>query len=323
MNKNQKIFVGITVVIIIALFAYGIVISYQQERADEGKVDVVVTFYPLAYMTEEIGGEHVTVDTLVPYNSEIHSWQPSTTQIVSADEADILIYNGAEVDHWFEEDILPVIDKSNKLVIESVEGIELLETEEHEEGENESEEDEHDHGLHDPHTWISPYLAVQQAENIYDALVETDPENEAIYTANWNKLRTKFEELDQEYMTSLANKSHGEIFVSHAAFGHLANRYEFEQHGVIGLSADEQPSTSTIAGLIEEMVEHDVFVVYVDPVYSDDFAQTIKSEVERETGEDVKILKLYFMLGPTDGLDYIEQMEENLENLKIGLGVQE
>lgn len=321
MNKKQKIFAGITTIIIISLVAYGIVDSYQKEKAEENKLDVMVTFYPLAYMTEEIGGEHVNVDTLVPYNSEIHSWQPSTTQIVTADEADILIYNGAEVDHWFEEDILPVIDKSNKLVIESTEGIELIEPGEHETGEG--EEDDHGHGLKDPHTWISPFLAAQQAENIYDALVEKDPENEAIYTANWNILRSRFEEMDNEYKTELANRTHDRIFTSHAAFGYLADRYGFEQHGVIGLSADEQPSTSTIAGLIEEMVDHDVFVVFVDPVYSDDFAQTIRTEVEKETNEDVKVLKLYFMLGPKDGLDYLEQMKKNLDNLKIGLGVVE
>ena len=308
---------------LISVISYTTFRSYQKEKADEGKLDIIVTFYPLAFMAGEIGGEFVNVDTLVPYNSEIHSWEPSTTQIVAADDADILIYNGAGVDNWFEDDILPAIRTSNKFIVESTEGITLREMDDEggHSGEGDGGGDDHDHGLYDPHTWISPVVARQQAENIYNALVSEDPSNEQYYTANWMNLSVRFEDIDSAYRSALANKTRGEIITSHAAFGYLADEYGFEQHGVIGLSADEQPSTATIADLVELMVDEDNYVVYVDPVYSDDFARTIKTEVERETGESVKILKLYFMLGPINGLDYFEQMEKNLDNLKIGLGV--
>jgi hypothetical protein len=59
--------------------------------------------------------------------------------------------------------------------------------------------------------------------------------------------------------------------------------------------------------------------VYVDPVYAGESAQTLGNELERLSGHDVQILKLYLMLGTIDGLDYFGQMEKNLENLKIGL----
>jgi zinc transport system substrate-binding protein len=60
-------------------------------------------------------------------------------------------------------------------------------------------------------------------------------------------------------------------------------------------------------------------VIYVDPVYSEEYGQTLKNELERLSGESVQILKLYFMLGEIDDLDYFEQQAKNLENLKIGL----
>jgi len=66
-------------------------------------------------------------------------------------------------------------------------------------------------------------------------------------------------------------------------------------------------------------MEHETYVVYVDPVYSEESAQTLKNELKRLSGQDVQILKLYFMLGTIDGLDYFGQQEKNLENLKIGL----
>ena len=120
-------------------------------------------------------------------------------------------------------------------------------------------------------------------------------------------------------MMGLANKHKKEIFVTHTAFGYLAYRYGFEQYGVIGISADEQPSASVYANLVDMMMEHNIFVVYVDPVYADQSAQTLKNELQRLSGQKVQILELYFMLGNINGLDYFGQQEKNLENLKIGL----
>jgi zinc transport system substrate-binding protein len=115
-------------------------------------------------------------------------------------------------------------------------------------------------------------------------------------------------------------KTKNEIFVSHAAFGYLASRYDFEQHGVIGLSADEQPSISSITNIVNMMREHETYTIYVDPVYSSEYANTLKNELQSKTGHTVTILELYLMLGPSEGKDLIEQMQTNLANLKIGLG---
>ena len=326
LNQKQRLFIIVCLVIVILIIGSSVYISYLQEKEKEGKISVVATFYPLAYFSEEIGGEHVSVTTLVPYNTELHSWEPSASQILATDEADIIFYNGAGADTWFEDDIIPAISTNNKMIIETTEGIDLLETGEHEE-ENEHDEEEHEdgheheHGDHDPHTWVSPYTGLLQAESVYDALVEKDPDNEGYYTERWNGLKLKLEELDEKYTSTLANKTRDSIIVSHAAFGYIAERYEFEQHGVIGLSADEQPSTSDITNLVDEMIEHDIDVVYVDPIYSDKFAQTLQNEVEKQKGGSVSVLKLYFMLGPIDGKDYLKQLESNLENLKIGLKV--
>jgi zinc transport system substrate-binding protein len=189
--------------------------------------------------------------------------------------------------------------------------VKLIETETH-------HADEHEE-LYDPHTWISPFIAKQQAQNIYDALIQKDPDQEAYYSERWQNLKTRFEELDNEYLNGLSTKSKEDIFIAHSAFGYLADRYGFKQHGVIGISADEQPNTQVYANLVENMMEYKTYVVYVDPVYTEESVQTLKNELERLSGQDVKILKLYFMLGAIDNLDYFEQQENNLVNLKIGL----
>jgi len=318
LNKRQKIFVTGTIILIITVAAATVLLT-KQNNTETDKLNVVATFYPLAYFTEEIGGEQVNVKQLIPDNTEVHNWQPSIQDILEIEEADVLLYNGASLDHWFEDDILPTIDSTNKLVVKTTDGIQLLELEDNHEHETQ-ESDDHDHeGNYDPHTWVDLTIAEQQAENIYDALVEKDPDNNDYYSERWQTLQAKFEELYNNYQTELADKQKEEIFVSHTAFGYLAHSYGFEQHGVIGVSADEQPSASTYTNLIGLMVEHEIYVIYVDPVYSEEYGQTIKSELERLSGQDVQILKLYFMLGEVDGLDYFEQQAKNLENLKIGL----
>ena len=67
------------------------------------------------------------------------------------------------------------------------------------------------------------------------------------------------------------------------------------------------------------MVQHETYVVYVDPVYSEEYAQTLKNELETQTGQTVTILKLYLMTGPVDDKNYLEQQVFNLQNLKTGL----
>ena len=311
MNKRQKFFVIATIVIVLTAMVAAAHYSILQKDMEVDKLKVVASFYPLAFFAQEIGGEEVTVKQLIPDNTEVHTWQPSFADILAVDEADVIIYHGASLDHWFEDDILSIVDSSDKIIVETTKGIKLLETEpEH--------ADEHEE-LDDPHTWISPFIAKQQAQNIYEALIQKDPNHEDYYSERWQKLKMRFEELDNNYLTGLSTKSKEEIFVAHSAFGYLADRYGFKQYGVIGISADEQPSASVYADLVEMMIEHETYVVYVDPVYTDESAQTLKNELERLSGQDAQILRLYFMLGTIDGLDYFGQQEKNLENLKTGL----
>jgi zinc transport system substrate-binding protein len=310
MNKRQKLFVTATAIIVLtAVFATAF--YSQQNKTENGKLKVVATFYPLAFFVQQIGGEEVTVKQLIPDNTEVHTWQPSFADILAIDEAEVIIYNGASLDHWFEDDILPAIDSSNKIVVETTKGVKLTETEtEH--------SDEHEE-LYDPHTWISPFLAKQQAQKIYEALIQKDPDHEGYYSERWQNLKTQFEELDNKYLTGLSTKNKENVFVAHSAFGYLADRYGFKQHGVIGISADEQPSASVYANLVDIMIEYETYVVYVDPVYTAESIQTLKNDLDTRTEQSVQILKLYLMLGVIDGLDYFGQQEKNLENLKIGL----
>jgi zinc transport system substrate-binding protein len=315
MNRKQQAFL-LALSLMVVIFV-GVTYWFMEPSQDTGKVRVVASFYPLVYFSEEIGGSHVDVRSLTPYNAEVHSWQPSVEDIIALSEADIIAYNGAGLDHWFEEDMLPVLDTRGKVLVETSENLTLITSSGDPYHEGESE----DGGHYDPHTWLSPYLAKQQAQAIFNSLVMADPANADYYSERWHALAQRFEELDVAYFHGLANRSRDTIFVTHAAFGYLAERYGFAQEGVIGISADEQPSIESIASLVESMIEHDTYAVFVDAVYSDEYALALKTELESRTGQEVLILELSLVLGPVDGKDYFGQMGTNLNSLKIGLGV--
>ena len=286
-----------------------------QPTEDESKIKIATSFYPLAYLAEKIGGEHVQVSTIIPFNSEVHSWQPSISDIANTEDSDLIIYLGAGLDNWMEEDILESINTDEKIVLEASKGIELLSDDGHEE----EEESEHEHEEGDPHLWVCPYTAFQIAENVYEAIKEADSDNTEYYTTNWVELRETLINLDQQYQSELAPANGKKFFTTHSAYSYIAHRYNLEQSGVIGLSADEQPSTAKIIEIVEAMVEENSYVIYVDPVYSTEYAETLQAELSSRTGEPVEILSLYLMLGPLDDLDYVGQLEANLHNLVQGL----
>jgi zinc transport system substrate-binding protein len=208
------------------------------------------------------------------------------------------------------------LDIEGRVVVDTTEGLDLLDAHG---GEGSGDGDGHGHAGMDPHTWLSPRMALGQAEAIYLALREVVPDGTV--DSNWDGLRNRLEALDGEFTTTLANATLEGIIVPHEAYGYLAHAYGFHQHGVIGVSAEEQPSVAAISDLVDLMEEEGIYSVFVDPVYSDDYSRTLKEELESRTGRDVGLLTLYFCLGPVDGMDYLEQMGANLEALALALEV--
>ncbi len=312
MNWRQASLVAVTVMVFASVMAIGLQV---EPEGDDLRPSVVVSIYPLGYLAEEITrGTTFSVTTLMPANQEIHSYHPTTRDWLEASRAEVLVYNGAGADLWFEEELLADLDTGDAVVVETTHGLELLDA--HGEGHGEGDED---HGDADPHTWLSPWMALRQGQAIYEAL--SMYAHSARLEANWEELEARLATLDSSYMATLANTTHDEVIVSHEAYGYLADRYGFEQHGVIGISAEEQPSVSAITDLVELMEAEGISSVFVDPVYSDDYAETIRQELEKRTGEEVQVLSLYFCLGPVDGLDYEDQLEENLASLAMALEV--
>lgn len=319
----------ITTIIILLLFSMvlpGCAVTSEepidqsiQTKADKSGMKIYASFYPMYFLASEIAGDKAEVVSMVPAGAEPHDWEPTPKTIIELNEADILVYNGAGMEVWIDK-ILPNIDKNRTKIIDASVGIELLESEEHgEEEEHEDEEHEHEHGRYDPHIWVSPLRAMQQAQTIYEALMEIDPANSEYYESNFNELTAKLTKLDKDIRDASKFFKSNVIVVSHEAFGYFASDYGFNQVAIRGVNPQEEPSPSKMAELVRECREEDVKYIFFEKLTSPKLSETLA----REVGAETLVLNDAAGLSEEDiksGKDYVTVMYENLENLKKALG---
>jgi zinc transport system substrate-binding protein len=176
----------------------------------------------------------------------------------------------------------------------------------------------HQHGATDPHIWLDPLRAKIQVENIAEGLIQADPSNATTYIQNADLLKTRLGALNQQYQTGLRNRTKNDIITTHEGFDYLAKRYGFVAHAAIGISADAQPSTQDMARLVQLIRGLNLHYVFVEPIFSDVYMDTIA----QETNAQILVLDgIHGRTGVHAHMDYFQIMEENLRNLQIGLEV--
>jgi zinc transport system substrate-binding protein len=284
----------------------------KENQAENGKIHVITTFYPMYEFTKNIAGKKADVQLLIPANVEPHDWEPSPKDVVNIQKANLLVYNSESLETW-----VPNIKKSlgnqGPTFVAASKGISLLK------GIEEKNSDTHKGETQmDPHVWLSPVLAQQEVKTITQALVEADPQNQSYYKKNSEEYISKLSKLDSDYRSELKNVKKKEIITQHAAFGYLAKEYNLKQVPIAGLSPDQEPSPAKLAQLKNFAKTHDLKVIYYEELTSPKVAETLANEI----GAKTEVLNTLEGLSKEDqkkGLDYITVMEDNLKSLKQSL----
>ncbi|UOQ47012.1 zinc ABC transporter substrate-binding protein [Gracilibacillus caseinilyticus] len=297
--------------------------------SDNESIKIYATLYPLAYFAEEIGGELVDVETILPAGADPHSYEPTSKMMVDIAASDLFLFNGANLESYAGE-IEEALKDEDVSMVEAADGVTSMEhshsheeesehEHEHEESEHtESTEDGHNHGDVDPHLWLDPVRAIEMARNIKDALVSQDPDNEEFFTDNFNQLESKLTELDESFHKQLEQAASHQILVTHAAYGYWEQSYHIEQIALTGLSPSEEPSQKELEQIIDHVKETDINYLLFEQNVEPKVAQVIQSETNLEslelhnlsvlTEEDIENNETYFTL-----------MERNLEVLTKAL----
>lgn len=310
----------ISKIVIAAATALGLgTLSACSDSAAAGnteKFDVVASFYPMAYLAEQIGGDHVNVTSLTEPGQEPHDLEISAKQTAQLQESDAALYL---------KGLQPSVDEaiSQSEVATKIDATTLTSLEEHGTevgGHAEEHEDEHGHeeeGGKDPHIWLDPVKYAEVAEGVGKAFEKADPDHAADYQKNTAALVKKLNDLDARFEDGLQNTDSKVFITTHAAFGYLAERYGLTEEAISGLDPESEPSAARVKEL-EKMAKADgVTTVFYETLVSDKTAKTLASDANLETA----------VLDPIEGItdksagdDYIQVMDANLKALQTALG---
>ena len=322
LDRKARVLLGIAAALLAALLALGLAgcgansaqpqATSAAQAEGSGKLRVVTSFYAMEDFTKKVGGDNVEVTNLVPAGTEPHEWEPSATDMTTIQNADLLIYNGAGMEHWVDDTLTSLGDKAPKSVKAS-EGI-TLRAGDHDHA-DEDEADEHaEESETDPHVWLNPENAKAELANIKDALVQADPDHKADYEANYEKYAAEFDQLDKDFKDKLSAVPNKTIVVSHEAFGYLADAYGLTQVPITGMDAEGEPDAQTMASIIEQVKAQNIKVIFSEDLVSPKVAQQIADA----TGATCEVLNP--IEGLTDeelaqGEDYVSVMRANLDEL--------
>ncbi len=272
--------------------------------AQSGTLKISASFYPLAFFAEQIGGQYVNVRTITPASAEPHDYEPTTQDIATIESGNLLILNG-NVEPWGVK-VHDILQGTNVTVVTA--GAGLLTQQLVENGISTT----------DPHVWLNPHLAMQEAYVIEQAIAAKDPAHVAYYQQQLGKLTTTLDAIDTAYHTGLAHCSQSAFITSHAAFGYLASHYGLQQVAIAGLSPDAEPSGQQLADVSAFAKAHNVTYIFFESLVSPKLAETIA----REVGAQTLVLNPIEGLTPNDstaGKDYTSLMRDNLHNLELAL----
>jgi zinc transport system substrate-binding protein len=269
------------------------------------KFDVVASFYPMAYLAEQIGGDHVKVTSLTQPGQEPHDLEISAQQRTQLEKSDAAL---------FLKGLQPSVDQAvtQSGIKTKIDAATLTTLEEHGTevgGHADEHDDEHadeEAGGKDPHIWLDPVKYAEVAEGVGKAFEKADPDHAADYRKNTVDLVAKLGALDTEFKNGLAKTKTKVFITTHAAFGYLAERYGLTEEGISGLDPESEPSAARVKEL-EKMAKADgvTTAIAADANLKTDVLDPIEGITEKSRGTD-----------------YFAVQKANLKALQTALGTE-
>ena len=296
----------------------------KQEEPDDGKLKIVTTIFPQYDFVRAITGGTgaVNVRMLLSPGEEVHSYEPTPLDIKEIQNCDLFIYVGAENDVWVDRilenmgdkrpETLRLVDLTETVAEESVEG--MMEEKGHDHEESREEEA-------DEHVWTSPVKAAEITEAIAQKMAELDPANADDYLANAQDYEAKILDLDAQFR-QIAENAERKILVFGDRFPirYFAEGYGLDYFAAFpGCSSESEPSASTLAFLIDKVREEEIPVVFSIEFSNGNIARAIcesTGAVQRTYNSCHNVTKEQMENGAT----YVSLMSENLETIREALG---
>jgi len=253
-------------------------ISDDEEASPEetAAVSVVASIVPLGTFASVVGGDRATVTVLIPPGTSPHTFEPSPSQLMEVEEADLYVKNGAGLEIWMER-----IIRANQemLIVDSSSGIDLIEAADSRDlaADNQGRKVHQKILTADPHIWLSPKNAMIIVEEICQGLIEVDPEKAEFYRDNRDDYLERLRELDSDLNSTFSELDRKEFIVLHPAWSYLARDYGLIQVAI--LESEKEPGPRYLAEIVEVAREKKIKTIFVDPNFNPKSAEIIAEEI--------------------------------------------
>jgi zinc transport system substrate-binding protein len=230
----------------------------------------------VAFLAEQIGGDLVSVKTVVPPGVEPHDFDPSLRDVSDMYRSKLVIMNGAGVDRWAER-LEGDFTRKGVRVIVLARSTDLLDVTDADGGEG------GESGVKDPHFWLDPIAYGKSAEAILQGLIDIDPAHASIYRTNFGRFEREIGILDAHFRSLSGDQCRLDtVIVSHNAFSYLAKRYGFGVRSIAGINPEQEVSAGELATVIRFMKEKNIRFVLDEPRGNAAVATTIRKEISAE-----------------------------------------
>lgn len=268
------------------------------------KFKVVTTFTIIQDMAQNIAGDAATVESITKPGAEIHDYEPTPKDIVKAQSADLVLWNGLNLERWFEKFFQNVKDKPAVVVTEGIEPMSI----------NEGPYT----GNPNPHAWMSPSNALIYIENIKNALVKYDPQNKETYEKNAALYAQKIKALDKPLREKLAQVPEAQrwLVTSEGAFSYLTRDYGFKEAYLWPINAEQQGTPQQVRKVIETVKANNIPVVFSESTISPKPAKQVAKESGAKYGGVLYVDSLSNKNGPVP--TYVDLLNTTVSTIVKG-----
>ena len=270
----------------------------------EAKFKVVTTFTVIQDIAQNVAGDAATVESITKPGAEIHEYEPTPKDIVKAQSADLILWNGLNLERWFERFFQNIKDKPAFVVTEGITPLSIYEGP-YKDAPN-------------PHAWMSPSNALIYIENIKNALVKYDPQNADTYQKNAAAYAEKIKQLDKPLREKLSQIPADQrwLVTSEGAFSYLAKDYDLKEGYLWPINAEQQGTPQQVRKLIDLVKKNHIPVVFSESTVSAKPAQQVAKESGAKYGGVLYVDSLSAADGPVP--TYIDLLNVTVSTIVKG-----
>jgi manganese/iron transport system substrate-binding protein len=302
-SMTRRLLAGVFAALLVAACLQG---SASAEGAKKRPFRVVTTFTVIQDIAQNVAGDKAIVDSITRPGAEIHDYQPTPLDVVKAQAADLVLWNGFNLERWFERFFQNVKDVPSVVVTEGIEPLGIAEGPYN--------------GKPNPHAWMSPNNALIYVENIRKALTKHDPANAEAYAKNAAAYSAQIKALDDPLRKRLAAipKNQRWLVSSEGAFSYLTRDYDMREAYLWPINADEQGTPQQVRRVIDLVRKNKIPVVFSESTISDRAARQVARETGARYGGVLYVDSLSAAGGPVP--TYLDLLKVTVETIAKGFG---